>query len=64
MARVISVSDEAYEWILKKSSEYSIERNENVSMAGIIDEVIEIYEKLIVKYQKEIKKNEQKNIHQ
>ena len=52
--KTIRISDEAYEWILRKSSEYSIGRNENVSMADIIDEVIEVYNHTL-KIKKEIK---------
>lgn len=62
MAKVISISDDAYKWILKKSSEYSIGRNENVSMADIVDEMIEVYNHTLkintpkIKIKKEIKK--------
>ena len=41
--KTIRISNEAYEWILRKSSEYTIKRKENVSMADIVDEIIEVY---------------------
>ena len=43
--KTIRISDDAYEWILKKSSEYSILRNENVSMADVVDVIINIKKK-------------------
>ena len=40
MVKQISVSDEAYEWILKKSSKQSINDNRKVSMADVVDDLI------------------------
>ena len=45
MSRIINISDNAYQWLLKKSSRQSIEKNKNVSMANVVDELIENKEK-------------------
>ena len=40
MVKQISVSDAAYEWLLKKSSKQSITDNKRISMADIVDDLI------------------------
>ena len=40
MTKVINISDEAYEEILKRSSKKQIELGRSVSMAEILDEII------------------------
>ena len=40
MVKSISISEEGYEWLLKKASKQTIELNKNVSMADIVDQLI------------------------
>ena len=41
MVKQISVSDDAYEWLMKKSSEDSIKENKRVSIADVVDKLIQ-----------------------
>lgn len=40
MVKSISISEPAYEWLLKKSSRQTIEAKKNVSIADVVDELI------------------------
>lgn len=40
MVKAISVSDEAYNWLLKKASRKTIATGHNISIAEIVDELI------------------------
>ena len=40
MAKVINVSEEAYQWLLKKASKETINNNKNISMADVVDDLI------------------------
>lgn len=41
MTKTINISDKAYEWLLKKSSQKTIEQNKSISMAEVVDDLIE-----------------------
>ena len=41
MTKVINISDEAYEELLKRSSKKQIEISRSVSMAEILDEILD-----------------------
>ncbi len=40
MVKSISVSDSAYEWLLKRASKQSIANTRNISIADVVDELI------------------------
>lgn len=40
MTKTINVSDKAYAWLLNKASRQTMEAEQNISMADVLDELI------------------------